>query len=171
MKLILIQLSWEGLKNWLDEYKGQSMPYGLHILGTSPKGEQLVGMVNSMLGTDFADSVHEFNETEGAQLYLLDLVLNKGANSTDAQMQVLGTGNETVSTFLTSAEEYAANLALGEEEIQQVLNALDGRFIPGNMGGDPVRNPETLPSGRNFYAFDQRIVPTEASWGSRAGDG
>jgi len=89
-----------------------------------------------MLGTDFADSVHEFNETEGAQLYLLDLVLNKGANSTDAQMQVLGTGNETVSTFLTSAEEYAANLALGEEEIQQVLNALDGRFIPGNMGGD-----------------------------------
>ncbi|MDD2340261.1 MAG: cobaltochelatase subunit CobN [Methanosarcina sp.] len=153
-----------GLEELLDEYKGQSMPYGLHILGTSPKGEQLVGMVNSMLGTDFADSVHEFNETEGAQLYLLDLVLNKGANSTDAQMQVLGTGNETVSTFLTSAEEYAANLALGEEEIQQVLNALDGRFIPGNMGGDPVRNPETLPSGRNFYAFDQRIVPTEASW-------
>ncbi|KKH97940.1 cobalt chelatase [Methanosarcina sp. 1.H.T.1A.1] len=154
----------EGLEALLDEYKSQSMPYGLHILGTSPKGEQLVGMVNSMLGADFTDSVHEFNETEGAQLYLLDLVLNRGVNSTDAQMQVLGTGNETVNNFLASAEEYAANLALGEEEISQVLNALDGRFIPGNLGGDPVRNPETLPSGRNFYAFDQRIVPTEAAW-------
>ncbi|MEL7662864.1 MAG: cobaltochelatase subunit CobN [Methanosarcina mazei] len=154
----------EGLEELLDEYKSQSMPYGLHILGTSPKGEQLVGMVNSMLGTDFADSVSEFNETESAQLYLLDLVLNQGVNSTEAQVQVLGTGNETVSTFLASAEEYAANLALGEEEIQQVLNALDGRFIPGNQGGDPVRNPEALPSGRNFYAFDQRIVPTEAAW-------
>ncbi|KKH46492.1 cobalt chelatase [Methanosarcina sp. 1.H.A.2.2] len=154
----------EGLEALLDDYKSQSMPYGLHILGTSPKGEQLVGMVNSMLGADFTDSVHEFNETEGAQLYLLDLVLNRGVNSTDAQMQVLGTGNETVTNFLASAEEYAANLALGEEEIQQVLNALDGRFIPGNLGGDPVRNPETLPSGRNFYAFDQRIVPTEAAW-------
>ena len=154
----------EGLEALLDEYKSQSMPYGLHILGTSPKGDQLVGMVNSMLGTDFTDSVHEFNETEGAQLYLLDLVLNQGVNSTAAQIQVLGKGNESVSTFLSSAEEYAANLALGEEEIQQVLNALDGRFIPGNLGGDPVRNPETLPSGRNFYAFDQRIVPTEAAW-------
>ncbi|KKG16182.1 cobalt chelatase [Methanosarcina sp. 2.H.T.1A.6] len=154
----------EGLEALLDDYKSQSMPYGLHILGTSPKGEQLVGMVNSMLGTDFADSVHKFNETEGAQLYLLDLVLNRGVNSTDAQMQVLGTGSETVANFLASAEEYAANLALGEEEISQVLNALDGRFIPGNLGGDPVRNPETLPSGRNFYAFDQRIVPTEAAW-------
>ncbi|MDD3248600.1 MAG: cobaltochelatase subunit CobN [Methanosarcina sp.] len=154
----------ESLEELLEDYKSQSMPYGLHILGTSPKGDQLVGMVNSMLGTDFADSVNEFNETEGAQLYLLDLVLNQGVNSTDAQMQVLGTGNETVTNFLSSAEEYAANLALGEEEIQQVLNALDGRFIPGNLGGDPVRNPETLPSGRNFYAFDQRIVPTEAAW-------
>lgn len=154
----------EGLEELLDEYKSQSMPYGLHTLGTSPKGEQLVGMVNSMLGADFADSVHEFNGTEGAQLYLLDLVLNQGGNSTEAQTQVLGAGNETVSTFLSSAEEYAANLALGEEEIQQVLNALDGRFIPGNPGGDPVRNPEALPSGRNFYAFDQRIVPTEAAW-------
>ncbi|WP_235283115.1 cobaltochelatase subunit CobN [Methanosarcina sp. 2.H.A.1B.4] len=154
----------EGLEALLDDYKSQSMPYGLHILGTSPKGEQLVGMVNSMLGADFTDSVHEFNETEGAQLYLLDLVLNRGVNSTDAQMQVLGTGSETVTNFLASAEEYAANLALGEEEIQQVLNALDGRFIPGNLGGDPVRNPQTLPSGRNFYAFDQRIVPTEAAW-------
>ncbi|AKB30997.1 CobN-like chelatase BtuS for metalloporphyrine salvage [Methanosarcina siciliae HI350] len=154
----------EGLEELLDEYKSQSMPYGLHILGTSPKGEQLTGMVNSMLGTDFADSVNEFNETEGAQLYLLDLVLNRGANSSEAQIEVLGTENETVGTFLSSAEEYAANLALGEEEIQQVLYALDGRFIPGNQGGDPVRNPEALPSGRNFYAFDQRIVPTAAAW-------
>lgn len=154
----------EGLEELLDEYKGQSMPYGLHVLGTSPKGEQLVSMVNSMLGTDFADSVNKFNETEGAQLYLLDLVLNQGVSATDAQVQVLGTGDETVTDFLASAEEYAANLALGEDEIQQVLNALDGRFIPGNPGGDPVRNPDTLPSGRNFYAFDQRIVPTEAAW-------
>ncbi len=154
----------EELEALLDEYKTQSMPYGLHILGTSPKGDQLVGMVNSMLGTDFTDSVHEFNETEGSQLHLLDLVLNRGVNATDAQIQVLGTDNETVGAFLSSAEEYAANLALGEEEILQVLNALDGRFIPGNQGGDPVRNPETLPSGRNFYAFDQRIVPTAAAW-------
>ncbi|MDQ1252568.1 MAG: cobaltochelatase CobN, partial [Euryarchaeota archaeon] len=154
----------EGLKTLLDDYKSQSMPYGLHILGTSPKGDQLVGMVNSMLGTDFTDVVHEFNETENSQLYLLDLVLNKGINATDAQMQALGRKNETVTTFLSNAEEYATNLSLGEEEIQQVLNAMDGKFIPGNLGGDPIRNPETLPSGRNFYAFDQRIVPTEAAW-------
>lgn len=154
----------EGLEDLLDDYKSQSMPYGLHILGTSPKGEQLVGMVNSMLGAEFADSVNEFNKTEGAQLYLLDLVLNQGVNSTNAQKKVLGKGNETVNTFLSSAKEYAENLSLGEEEINQVLKALNGSFIPGNLGGDPVRNPETLPSGRNFYAFDQRIVPTEAAW-------
>jgi len=32
-----------GLEELLDEYKGQSMPYGLHILGTSPKGGTACG--------------------------------------------------------------------------------------------------------------------------------
>ncbi|MFY1111321.1 MAG: cobaltochelatase subunit CobN [Methanosarcinaceae archaeon] len=154
----------EELEDLLEELKSQSMPYGLHILGTSPEGELLAGMVNSMLGTEFANAVASFNDSEDAPIYLLDLVLNQEVNVTDAQIQVLGTNSTEVEGFLANAEEYAANLALGEEEIQQVLNALDGQFIPGNMGGDPVRNPDTLPSGRNFYAFDQRKVPTHDAW-------
>lgn len=48
----------------------------------------------------------------------------------------------------------------GEDEIKSLLRALAGRFIPPGPSGDPIRNPEVLPAGRNFYSFDPAIIPT-----------
>ncbi len=50
------------------------------------------------------------------------------------------------------------------EELEQLLAALNGRYIPAGLGGDPVRTPESLPTGRNFYAFDPSKIPTEATY-------
>ncbi|NOQ47688.1 MAG: cobaltochelatase subunit CobN, partial [Methanococcoides sp.] len=92
--------------------------------------------------------------------------LNQGFNSTFAQEQVLGVGNSSVAMddYLSDATEYADNLAQSEDEIQQVLNAMDGKYIESNFGGDPILRPDALPSGRNFYAFDEQLIPTEHAW-------
>jgi len=140
------------------------MPYGLHILGTSPHGDKLVGMVNSMLGNSFADDVRPFNDSEDATLTLLDLVINQGLSIYDAQIEVMGTNSTSVEAHLENALNYAQNLAEGDNEVSAVLDALDGEFIAPNLGGDPVRTPDALPTGRNFYAFDQRKPPTKAAW-------
>jgi cobaltochelatase CobN len=39
----------EDLEHLLDDLKSTSMPYGLHILGTSPHGDKLVGMIEDRL--------------------------------------------------------------------------------------------------------------------------
>ncbi|WP_440954277.1 cobaltochelatase subunit CobN [Methanosarcina sp. Mfa9] len=160
------------LSDLLEELKSTSMPYGLHVLGTSPEGAELVGMVNSMLGEPFEEHV-EFcfdpalsgcNNSDEAEFALLESVLLYGNSSAEAQANVLGGVNVTLTADLATAEEYAALLAGGKDEINQVLKALDGRFIEPNAGGDPVRDPDTLPSGRNFYSFDPEEIPSEEAW-------
>ena len=50
------------------------------------------------------------------------------------------------------------------EEIKGFLAALDGQHVKTSYGGDPVRNPESLPTGRNLYGFDPSRVPTRQAW-------
>jgi len=53
---------------------------------------------------------------------------------------------------------------LEAHEIRALLHALDGGFIEPSPGGDPLKNPAVLPTGRNLYSIDPRTVPTEAAW-------
>jgi magnesium chelatase subunit H len=41
-----------------------------------------------------------------------------------------------------------------------MLDALDGRFIRPAAGGDVMRNPEVLPTGRNLHGFDPFRIPS-----------
>jgi magnesium chelatase subunit H len=45
-------------------------------------------------------------------------------------------------------------------EIDGLLRALSGRFITPVPGGDLIRSPEILPTGRNIHAFDPFRMPT-----------
>ena len=47
-----------------------------------------------------------------------------------------------------------------DTEIQGLLRALSGRFIAPVPGGDLIRNPAILPTGRNIHAFDPFRMPT-----------
>ena len=50
------------------------------------------------------------------------------------------------------------------EELSGFLAALDGSHVKASYGGDPVRNPDSLPTGRNLYGFDPSRVPTRQAW-------
>jgi cobaltochelatase CobN len=65
------------------------------------------------------------------------------------------------------------NLYQTHQEITNLLNGLDGKYIPSGASGAPTRGrPEVLPTGRNFYAVDIRAIPTETAWdiGRKAAD-
>ncbi|MHA1265565.1 MAG: cobaltochelatase subunit CobN [Candidatus Helarchaeota archaeon] len=46
-------------------------------------------------------------------------------------------------------------------EILNLLNGLNGTFIPPRMGGDPIRTPNVLPSGYNLFQFNPQLIPTD----------
>ena len=51
-----------------------------------------------------------------------------------------------------------------EGEMPGLLRALDGRFIPAAYGGDLLRNPESLPTGRNLTGLDPARLPTRQAF-------
>jgi magnesium chelatase subunit H len=57
-------------------------------------------------------------------------------------------------------QDYAEKLGQ-QTEIPALLRALAGRFIAPVPGGDLIRSPEILPTGRNIHAFDPFRMPTE----------
>ncbi|MBJ3763207.1 magnesium chelatase subunit H [Maribius pontilimi] len=47
-----------------------------------------------------------------------------------------------------------------QTEIPALMRALGGRFIAPVPGGDLIRSPEIMPTGRNIHAFDPFRMPT-----------
>jgi len=53
----------------------------------------------------------------------------------------------------------------GPAEMAALLTGLDGRFVAPGPAGAPTRGrPDVLPTGRNFFSIDPRIMPTPAAW-------
>ncbi len=52
----------------------------------------------------------------------------------------------------------------GDIELKSLLEALEGGYILPGEGNDPVRNPEALPTGRNFYGFSVDKVPSKEAY-------
>jgi cobaltochelatase CobN len=52
----------------------------------------------------------------------------------------------------------------GPQELARLVQALDGRYIPGGNGGEPIRNPDAYATGKNFYGVDPEKIPKPASW-------
>ncbi len=50
------------------------------------------------------------------------------------------------------------------KEIDYLLAGLNGQFIPVKTGGDPIRHPESVPTGFNLYGFDPARLPTKAAY-------
>ncbi|MGE8110815.1 cobaltochelatase subunit CobN [Pseudomonas sp. NPDC086566] len=63
-------------------------------------------------------------------------------------------------------EQVAPDLdACGAAEINGLLAALCGRFVPAGPSGAPSRGRlDVLPTGRNFYTVDVRNLPTTTAW-------
>jgi cobaltochelatase CobN len=68
--------------------------------------------------------------------------------------------SEPSRTAVKNAIDAAKKLG-GSLEIENFFIGLDGGFVEPALGGDPLRNPEVLPTGRNSFQFDPRLVPSE----------
>lgn len=49
-------------------------------------------------------------------------------------------------------------------ELDALVAGLSGRYVAAGPGNDPIRNPDSLPTGRNVYGFDPARMPTPGTW-------
>jgi cobaltochelatase CobN len=66
------------------------------------------------------------------------------------------------------AELEQALLLSGAAELDALVAGLAGRYIHAGPGNDPIRNPDSLPTGRNLYGFDPSRLPTPATYAAGA---
>merc|ERR1719463_843393 len=59
--------------------------------------------------------------------------------------------------------EFCLGQIVCNNELPGLMGALDGQFITPGPGGDPIRNPDVLPTGKNMHALDPQSIPTKAA--------
>lgn len=156
----------------LHELARSVQPQGLHTFG-QPQDESLrVATVLMMLGAEFWEAMagpgEEADEmlvgdwaklADSSPFRKLKLLL-QGDTSLDGAVARLP---DATRAGVAKARQWYEDLG-GQSETQGLLKALSGRYVATSYGGDPIKNPDTLPTGRNLYGFDPSRVPTKAAW-------
>ncbi len=169
---------------WLCEIKDVQIRDGLHILGQKPTGEVELDLVLAILRARqlFAgehaipglrqalgladDGTDERVAVDRAEAAARGLVAALQATDWDPDAaERLTDSSEVAKVLRFAATEVVPRLAGTASEIDQVLRALDGRFIPAGPSGSPLRGlVNVLPTGRNFYSVDPKAVPSRLAW-------
>jgi cobaltochelatase CobN len=125
--------------------------------GKAPAGASECRTAN--LEADEADEVFvtDYRDVRNSIPYrLMERVLTQGvALPADAEPKL--------AAMLEQARKYYTALD-ATPEMTAFLDALEGKHIPSGYGGDPIRNPDSLPTGRNLFSFDPSKVPTRAAF-------
>ncbi|MCW2850081.1 MAG: cobN [Marmoricola sp.] len=169
---------------WLCEIKDAQIRDGLHVLGQAPQGEARVNLVLSILrasqvwggetasvpGLRAALGLKEGAEATGAvdaieeQAHALVQRMEDAGWDVDAATG-LHDDPEVVRVLRFAATQVVPRLARTTDELDSVLHALEGGFIPAGPSGSPLRGlVNVLPTGRNFYTVDPRAVPSRLAW-------
>jgi len=72
---------------------------------------------------------------------------------------VQGERLENLITYL----EFCLKQIVANNELGGIMELLNGQFLKPAPGGDPIRNPDVLPTGRNMHALDPSSIPTAAA--------
>jgi magnesium chelatase subunit H len=59
--------------------------------------------------------------------------------------------------------EFCLKQVVADNELGALLTGLAGEYITPGPGGDPIRNPDVLPTGKNIHALDPQSIPTAAA--------
>ncbi|MBF6220435.1 cobaltochelatase subunit CobN [Nocardia abscessus] len=169
---------------WLCEIKDVQIRDGLHVLGRAPVGGSELDLVLAMLrarqlwgGERSVPGLREalgLDESGGEARERVDAVEDR-ARGLVAALQAADwsadavdglTDNAKVRQVLRfAAREVVPRLRQTGVEIDRVLHALDGGFIPAGPSGSPLRGLiNVLPTGRNFYSVDPKAVPSRLAW-------
>jgi magnesium chelatase subunit H len=128
------------------------IPYGLHVLGSPLSMEQSLDMLVSFLSVQ-----------EGELKNIDRASIEKLINSDSLEQFVKAQKMNLTPALRTELEELLAVYSelQADSEMQGVMKALEGRYIRPAPGGDVLRNPQVLPTGRNIHGFDPFRIPSK----------
>ncbi len=176
----------DDIYDYVVEIKDALMSDGLHILGRVPEGSLFADSVYSMVrnangnvpslrdsvarsrGYDFQALLQNPSGTTDGRLNgaIVDEIDEESRRITEEVCEGKNPeipGSSDTIDFMRDTLIPALNRT--GDEIESVLNALEGKFIPPGPSGCPTRGRASiLPTGRNFYSIDPDGIPWTSSW-------
>jgi magnesium chelatase subunit H len=137
------------LSDALLELEYALIPHGLHVIGEVMSHAERVDTLGAM-----SEAAHGQRIADAAIEAL-------AAGLTPQQAAAAGKLESDEATLAMLAELSKANALLSEDhETPAILRALDGRYMQPAPGGDLLRTPAILPTGRNLHGFDPFRIPS-----------
>jgi magnesium chelatase subunit H len=136
------------LHNEVLELEYTLIPHGLHVVGGEQTEEARTDMLMSM-----ADASKGLRLDRKAVAALV-----RGESPEEAAARNFEQPEGLVELFTELAQ--SNKLLMEETEVEGIIKALDGHFIRPAPGGDVLRTPDVLPTGRNLHGFDPFKIPS-----------
>ncbi len=116
------------------------IPDGLHVMGQPPSAEERVETLIAM-----AEAAHGDAPDHAA-----------------VEALVAGENREPGSLHADVAQELTEidHLLREDHELPSLMHALEGGYVRPAPGGDLLRSPAILPTGRNVHGFDPFMIPS-----------
>ncbi len=137
------------LTNKIHELEETLIPHGLHVVGKAASDDERSDLLTfAAEALDGETPAHATIKAVADGVTAEDALRKAGHSRTPNNIEKLG----------KLAEMYGH---LGHDaELPAIVTALDARYIRPVPGGDIIRNPEILPTGRNIHGFDPFRIPS-----------
>jgi cobaltochelatase CobN len=155
------------IEDYLEDLGAAQQPLGLHTLGRDTERAHLASNVMQMLGQPlyerygfksakavFKGDYRQIQQTQPYR-FVEEFVLG--------DKPVAQLNDAALAALANKGRRYAAALRAAVE-IEGISRGLSAKWIDPSYGGDPIRNPDAVPTGRNMYGFDPGRVPTRAAY-------
>jgi magnesium chelatase subunit H len=125
------------------------IPHGLHVVGAPLSADERAGLLLAI-----ADASHGVTPDRRAVEALAD-----GA-SPESALHVSGLALNDANHEIFRELAKTNRLLSEDHEVSAIIHALDGHFVKPAPGGDLLRTPQILPTGRNVHGFDPFRIPS-----------
>lgn len=128
------------------------IPCGLHVVGQAPSVAERIDLLLSCAQAGHGETA----ALAGVREAITSLVHGVPV---EQAVQRIAASNAAALAMLAELAKTDA-LLCEDHEMDGILRALDGRFLRPAPGGDLLRTPTILPTGRNVHGFDPFRIPS-----------
>jgi cobaltochelatase CobN len=151
----------ERIEALLHDTENTPVPLGLPVIGVAPEEAQQRDALAEFLRSRFQpDQQQRFSALW--QSWAGTIFAGTTPATPDAVPAVL---RDKLQTAWQEGRQWIEDLRRSPQmEREALLTVLDGKYLATGLLGDPIRQPDALPSGRNLHSFDAAAFPTKAAW-------
>ncbi|MEN9779173.1 MAG: magnesium chelatase, subunit [Pseudomonadota bacterium] len=125
------------------------IPHGMHVVGRAPTATERADLVSAMAQGD---------PQRPLPPHAVEALL--AGRSAQEVLALAGLPRDEEHRAWITDLAHTAHWLTQETELDALLRALDGRYIRPAPGGDLLRTPAVLPTGRNLHGFDPFRIPS-----------